>query len=176
MRQLQIEPSIAVAFDNNVGMPGKRTAVVTNESGCDITDLTLSVSIPAEVKTTDETIEGSVMKHVATHELNRRSWRTLWQRRWTPGASAQVDCEAWFIHAREILTLSALTTEEKTLRGTVILDVSCRRVADKRKFRAFYVYRVMLLDNQHFMALPIEGENPADAGKRLILRRKGTSE
>jgi len=174
MLQVQIAPSISVDFDNSLGAGHEeRQAVVANESGCDVTDLVIRVCIPGDFRESRSAEEASVMKCVENYDLVDRTPKTFWRRKWAPGMAAKIACTRWFTHAREILALPGLSREEKAIRSTVVLEISCRRAADKRKFEFVYVYRVMLTDDWRYFVIPIQGDNPADAGKRMILEPTG---
>lgn len=156
--QIQIEPSISIEFDNEVGTPrDRRLAVVTNESSCHIADLFIRVNIHPDPSNV------TVMKTVASHDFRR--W---WRRKWAAGTKDELDCDLWFKHARDTIPLVS-AENEKVTAGIVILEVSCRRAADRRKFDFAYVYRVTPDNHGRYFALPIKGQNPADAPKRMII-------
>jgi hypothetical protein len=170
--QVQIEPSVSVDFDHDVSSGRRRIAFVVNDSACDIQDVSLRVSIPCAFEEEDGALKSTVLKCVGYHDLQRWIIPRLWRSKFRAGARAEIDSDSWFAHAREVVTLASLPEEERAMRGFVILDVTCRRAADNRRFKFEYIYRVHVTDNWQYVALPYSGSNPADSEYRIIVKPK----
>jgi hypothetical protein len=169
MLQIQIVPSISIDFDHEVGSERQRVATIVNESACDLYDLSVRVRIAADFEEVNGGVRPTVYKLVERYDLQRWIIPKVLRRRFKCGAKAQVDSDSWFTHAREVLSLPNLKAAERTARGLVEIDISCRRTADNRRFDSKYAYIVQRSKGKLF-ALPCDRSNPADVDKCLILK------
>ena len=167
--QLQMQPSISIAFDSAIeSRDPDRKAVVMNESACPVIDLHIEVTNPADS-------DPRVMKVVGSYDLRRWRIPKQIQRPIRRSERIEVDCDEWFVHAREIIFIKGIPDEEKARRCQIIIETRCRRAADQKPFRFTYVYQVMTVSDRT-MAMPVHSDNPADEGKQLILRRKAVDD
>jgi hypothetical protein len=167
--QIQIVPSVSIDFDHKVGSDRQRTATIVNESACDLYDLSVSVCIATDFEEVNGGVRPTVHKLVERYDLQRWIIPKVLRGRFKCGAKVQVDSDSWFTHAREVLSLPNLTAAERTARGLVEIDISCRRTADNRRFDSKYTY-IVQRSNGKLFALPFDRSNPADIDKRIILK------
>lgn len=170
--QVQITPSVGIDFDHNASSDRRGEAAVINDGACDLREVHVQVSIPAAFEEEEGALKSTVMKCVGSYDVDRWIIPRVWHRWFKPGERVEIDSADWFTHAREVLSVENLPTNERAMRSLVAIDVTCRRAADNRKFAFKYDYRVHVTDDWKYIALPFSGSNPVDAGSQIILQRK----
>lgn len=166
---LHIKPVISIEFDGNVqNVTPSRRAVITNESGCPVLDLQVEVSHPADS-------DPRVFKLAGRYDLRRWLIRHRKQLAFGQGSRAEVECDDWFRHAREIIFVKGIPEEEIARRCQVFIEIKCKRESDRKTFRFTYIYQVVSAGDA-LSAISIAGNNPAEEGKHIVLKRKATRE
>jgi len=168
--QVQIQPSVSIDFDHEVGADRERMATVENMNACDLYDLYVRVSIVAAFEEVDGEITPTVLRSVGKHDLQHWIIPRLWRRRFGVGEKVKLDSDSWFTHAREVLSLPNLTAAERAARGTVIIDIACRRAADNRRFDFQYAYIVRKIAGSLHAWPAVDSKNPANADRKIIVR------